>query len=91
MAARAAVKGRGALPPVGPMITTQNRAETVFDIGHNWLIVAIRPNGKGEWSPVMSREDWKIFLDMTKDGTAATAQRRDPEGTVLLAKLRGSE
>lgn len=91
MAARAAVKGRGALPPVGPMITTQNRAQTVFDINREWLIVAIRPNGKGEWSPVMSREDWKIFLDMTKDGTAATAQRRDPEGTVLLAKLRGPE
>ena len=91
MAVRAAVKGRGALPPVGPAITTQNRAETVFDIGHEWVIVAIRLNGKGEWSPAMPREDWKMFQDMAKDGTAATAQRRDPEGTVLLAKLRGPE
>lgn len=77
------------LPPVGPAVVTQATATTPFEIGYDWVIIAIRPTGKGIWEPTMAtREDWKIVKDMMDDGSLSTSQRRDPEGTVLLARLR---
>ena len=53
--------------------------------------MATRPNGKGEWQATMGYEDWRVFRAMVDDGTVSTAQRRDPAGTVLLARLRRAE
>lgn len=76
------------LPPVGPVVTTQARASTPFEIGHDWIIIAHRPNTKGVWENTMTREDWKVVKEMIEDGSLSTTQRRDPSGTVLLARLR---
>jgi hypothetical protein len=70
------------------MVTTQERAGSLQDVGSNWIIVAVRPNGSGEWEPTMPYEQWRILKDMVNDGALAMTQRRDPAGTVLLAKLR---
>ena len=88
MAAQAPQKGSGGIPPRGPMVSTQERAESLQDVGGNWIIVAVRPNGSGEWEPTMPYEQWRILKNMADDGALAMTQRRDPAGTVLLAKLR---
>jgi hypothetical protein len=36
----------------------------------------------------MPRDQWRVCKAMVDDGTISTAQRRDPAGTVLLAKLK---
>jgi hypothetical protein len=36
----------------------------------------------------MPYEQYRVFRNMKADGAYATAQRRDPVGTVLLAKLQ---
>jgi hypothetical protein len=76
------------MPSAAPPVTTQARAESLEDVGANWIIVAVRPNGKGEWEPTMPYEQYRVFRDMKADGAFTTTQRRDPAGTVLLAKLQ---
>lgn len=73
------------------MVTTMATASSPAEIGQDWIIVATRPNGRGEWQQTMSYEDWRVFKAMVDDGTVSTAQRRDPAGTVLLARLRRAE
>ena len=90
--ARTNQRGSGSpLPPAGPAVTTQAIAGGPHEIGQDWIIVAARPNGKGEWQQTMSYENWRVFKAMVDDGTVSTAQRRDPAGTVLLARLRRAE
>jgi hypothetical protein len=79
---------KATMPPASPPVATQARAESLEDVGSNWIIVAVRPNGKGEWEPTMPYEQYRVFRNMKADGAYATAQRRDPAGTVLLAKLQ---
>jgi hypothetical protein len=69
-------------------VATQARAGSLEDVGSDWIIVAVRPNGRGEWEPTMPYEQYRVFRNMKADGAYATAQRRDPVGTVLLAKLK---
>lgn len=88
MALKHVQRGGASLPPAGPMVTTQAIAGSPEEIGYDWIIVAARPNGKGEWQQTMSYENWRVFKAMVDDGTISTAQRRDPAGTVLLARLR---
>lgn len=76
------------LPPAGPVVTTLNHARSLDQVGHDWIIVAVRLNGRGEWAPTLPPEEWRTFRAMVDDGAATTTQRRDPGGTVLLAKLR---
>lgn len=76
------------MPPAAPQVATQARAESLEDIGAHWIIVAVRPAGKGEWEPTMPYEQWRVFRAMKDDGSATTTQRRDHAGTVLLAKLK---
>jgi len=73
------------------MVTTQAIAAAPQDIHHEWIIVAVRPTGRGIWEPTMSYEDWRVFRAMVDDCSATTTQRRDEAGTVLLAKLRDAE
>ena len=79
---------RGPMPSAAPPVATQARAESLEDVGANWIIVAVRPNGKGEWEPTMPYEQWRVRKDMRDDGALAKTPRRDPAGTVLLAKLK---
>lgn len=91
MAMKHAQRGGAPLPPAGPAVTTQDIAASPDQIGYDWIIVAVRPAGKGVWEPTMSYEDWRLFKAMVDDDAVSTTQRRDPVGTVLLARLRGPE
>ena len=79
---------KAAMPSAAPAVATQARAESLEDIGPHWIIVAVRPNGRGEWEPTMPYDQYRVFREMKADGAYATTQRRDPAGTVLLAKLQ---
>ena len=79
---------KAAMPSAAPVVATQARAESLEDIGAHWIIVAVRPNGRGEWEPTMPYDQYRVFREMKADGAYATTQRRDPAGTVLLAKLK---
>ena len=91
MAQRGAQKASVGLPPRGPMITTQAEASSVEQVGTEWIIVATRKAGTGDWKPTMPYEEWRVFRAMVDDGSATTTQRRDPTQTVLLARLKGEE
>jgi hypothetical protein len=91
MAAKASQKAAGGLPPAAPTISTQEEALSLTDVAFDWIIVARRPNGQGEWEPTMPYEDWRLMKEIRDDGGLLTTQRRDPAGTVLLAKLRRAE
>lgn len=70
-------------------VSTQALALSLTAVEADWIIVAMRPKGEGEWDPTMPRDDWRILKEMMKDGAVSTVQRRDPAGTVLLARLKG--
>lgn len=89
MAQKAVTRSSAGLPPRGPTVTTQEQAQSLSDVAGNWIIVAVRLAGRGEWEPTMPYEEWRLFREMREDGAFHTTQRRDPIGTVLLAKLRG--
>lgn len=89
MAHRASQKASVGLPPRGPMIATQEEAQSVEQIGQDWIIVATRKAGTGDWKPTMPYEEWRVFRSMVDDGAASTTQRRDQTQTVLLARLKG--
>lgn len=91
MASKAPKKPAGGIPPAAPAISTQEQAYSLTDVAFDWIIVAHRPNGQGEWEPTMPYEDWRLLKGIRDDGGLLTTQRRDPAGTVLLAKLRRSD
>jgi hypothetical protein len=70
------------------MITTQAEATSVEQVGPEWIIVAKRAAGTGDWKPTMPYEEWRVFRAMVDDGAATTTQRRDLACTVLLARLK---
>jgi hypothetical protein len=76
------------MPPAGPAVATQAIAAGPHEIGTEWIIVAVRPVGKGVWEPTMPYEEWRVFKTMVDDNAATTTQRRDQARTVLLAKLK---
>ena len=88
MAQRGSQKASVGLPPRGPTITTQMAATSVEQVGPEWIIVATRKAGTGDWKPTMPYEEWRVFRAMVDDGAASTTQRRDPTQTVLLARLK---
>lgn len=89
MAQKGSQKASVGLPPRGPTITTQTEALSVELIGRDWIIVAKRAAGTGDWKPTMPYEEWRVFRAMVDDGAATTIQRRDQTQTVLLARLTG--
>jgi len=91
MAQRGSQKASVGLPPRGPTITTQMEATTVEQVGPEWIIVAKRAAGTGDWKPTMTYEEWRVFRAMVDDGAATTTQRRDLAHTVLLARLKEAE
>jgi len=91
MARKAAQKASVGLPPRGPMITTQTEATSVEQVGKEWIVVAKRAAGTGDWKPTMPYEEWRVFRAMVDDGAATTIQRRDLAHTVLLARLKEAE
>jgi hypothetical protein len=91
MAQKGIQKASVGLPPRGPTITTQMEATTVEQVGPEWIIVAKRAAGTGDWKPTMPYEEWRVFRAMVDDGAATTTQRRDLAHTVLLARLKEAE
>jgi len=91
MAQKGIQKASVGLPPRGPTITTQMEATTVEQVGPEWVIVAKRAAGTGDWKPTMPYEEWRVFRAMVDDGAATTIQRRDLAHTVLLARLKEAE
>jgi len=91
MAQKGIQKASVGLPPRGPTITTQMEATTVEQVGPEWVIVAKRAAGTGDWKPTMPYEEWRVFRAMVDDGAATTTQRRDLAHTVLLARLKEAE
>jgi hypothetical protein len=91
MAQKGIQKASVGLPPRGPTITTQMEATTVEQVGPEWVIVAKRAAGTGDWKPTMPYEEWRVFRAMVDDGAATTIQRRDLAYTVLLARLKEAE
>lgn len=89
MAQKGIQKASVGLPPRGPMITTQTEATSVEQVGKEWIVVAKRAAGTGDWRPTMPYEEWRVFRAMVDDGGATTTQRRDPTQTVLLGRLKG--
>ena len=53
MAQKGIQKASVGLPPRGPTITTQMEATTVEQVGPEWVIVAKRAAGTGDWKPTM--------------------------------------
>jgi hypothetical protein len=91
MAQKGIQKASVGLPLRGPTITTQMEATTVEQVGPEWVIVAKRAAGTGDWKPTMPYEEWRVFRAMVDDGAATTIQRRDLAYTVLLARLKEAE
>ena len=91
MAQKGIQKASVGLPPRGPIITTQIEATSVEQVGPEWIIVAKRAAGTGDWKPTMPYEEWRVFRAMVDDGAATTIQRRDLAHTVLLARLKEAE
>lgn len=91
MAQKGAQKASVGLPPRGPMISTQIEATSVEQVGKEWIVVAKRAAGTGDWKPTMPYEEWRVFRAMVDDGAAITTQRRDLTHTVLLARLKEAE
>jgi hypothetical protein len=88
MAQKGSQKASVGLPPRGPTITTRIEATSVEQVGPEWIIVAKRAAGTGDWKPTMPYEEWRVFRAMVDDGAATTTQRRDLAHTVLLARLK---
>jgi len=88
MARKSSQKASVGLPPRGPMITTQAEATSVEQVGKDWIIVAKRAAGTGDWKPTMPYEEWRAFRAMVDDDAATTTQRRDQTQTVLLARQK---
>ena len=88
MAKKAATRSSVGLPPRGPAVTTQQRAESLQDVAANWIIVATRKAGHGDWEPTIPYDEWRLLRELQEDGALHTTQRRDTTETVLLAKLK---
>lgn len=69
-------------------ITTTVPLDQLTDLGGDWRVVAFRPNGVGGWRWHISTEEARVFQNSVKDGIVSSVQRRDPDGTRLLARLK---
>jgi hypothetical protein len=70
----------------GPVISTQEEAQSVNDLTQNWKIIARCPHATRVWNWCFLPVDMTPYQSFYNDGIIATVQRRDPGETVLLAK-----
>jgi hypothetical protein len=70
----------------GPVISTQQEAHNVNDLGQQWKIIARCPHATREWNWCFSPADMTPYYSFYNDGIIATVQRRDESETVLLGK-----
>jgi hypothetical protein len=70
----------------GPVISTQEEAQSVNDLAQNWKIIARCPHATRVWNWCFSPVDMTPYHSFRNDGIIATVQRRDPSETVLLGK-----
>ena len=76
---------------LGIVVDVQIAVGVHEQVGPEWIIVAKRAAGTGDWKPTMPYEEWRVFRAMVDDGAATTTQRRDLAYTVLLARLKEAE
>ena len=70
----------------GPVISTQEEAQSVNDLAQNWKIIARCPHATRVWSWCFPLVDMTPYQSFYSDGIIATVQRRDAGETVLLGK-----
>jgi len=70
----------------GPVISTQEEAQSVNDLAQNWKIIARCPHVTRVWNWCFPLVDMTPYQSFYSDGIIATVQRRDESETVLLAK-----
>lgn len=70
-------------------ICTLLPVSNLSDLKHEWRVMAFRPNGSGFWDWNINLLDVSSFHSMLRDGLIVSVQRRDPDGTRLLAKVKG--
>lgn len=68
-------------------VTTMVPVDRLTDLGHDWRVIAFRPDGSPTWNWNINFEEVRIFQQSVRDMIVTTAQRRDPDGTRLLARL----
>lgn len=70
-------------------VTTMFPVTKLSELGREWRVIAFRPNGDGEWRWYLDPLETRSARTMIADRTIISAQRRDRDGTRLLAKVRG--
>lgn len=70
-------------------VTTMFPVTRLSDLTQEWRVIAFRPNGDGEWRWYLDPLETRSAKTMIADRTLISAQRRDRDGTRLLAKVRG--
>jgi len=70
----------------GPVISTQEEAQSVNDLAQNWKIIARCPHVTRVWNWCFPLVDMTPYQSFYSDGIIATVQRRDAGETVLLGK-----
>ena len=70
-------------------VNTLQSVSSLTELGHDWRILAFRPNGSGAWQWAIEPSDARALQGLVKDGTIITAHRRDGDGTRIVAKVAG--
>lgn len=70
-------------------VSTLLPVSALTQLGHDWRILAFRPNGAGAWQWHIEPADVRALQGLVKDGTIITAHRRDGDGTRIVAKVAG--
>lgn len=70
-------------------VSTLVPTKSLSALGHEWRVLAFRPNGQGEWRWYITPLERDTLQKMITDKTIITAHRRDGDGTRLLGKVKG--
>lgn len=70
-------------------VSTLIPTKSLTTLGHEWRVLAFRPNGHGDWRWYIAPNEREVLQKMVEDKTITTAHRRDGDGTRLLGKVRG--
>lgn len=70
-------------------VSTLVPVSSLTELGHEWRILAFRPNGAGSWQWTIGPDDIRTLQPLVREGTLITAHRRDGDGTRIVAKVAG--
>ncbi len=72
-------------------VTAMASIGSLLDLKHEWRVIAFRPNNEGEWRWNIDPVEVRTFREMVDAGNIVSVHRRDPDGTRLLAHVRGGK